>query len=94
MSGWFARGLATFTNGVNAGRAVEVKRHDLTAGVATIELWQELPAAPAIGDLFQITAGCDKHLATCRAKFNNVANHRGFPHMPGNDFVTSFAKRS
>ncbi len=91
---WFARGLATFTSGVNQGRAIEVKRHDLAAGVATIELWQELPAAPAVGDTFQITAGCDKHLATCRDKFANVANFRGFPHMPGNDYVTSFARGS
>ena len=93
-SGWFARGLATFTSGINQRRAIEVKRHDLSAGLATIELWQELPAMPAAGDRFQITAGCDKHLATCRSKFSNVANFRGFPHMPGNDFVTSFARGS
>jgi uncharacterized phage protein (TIGR02218 family) len=92
VSGWFARGLATFSSGVNQGRAVEVKRHNLAAGLVSIELWQELPAVPAAGDTFQITAGCDKHLATCRSKFSNVANFRGFPHMPGNDYVTSFAR--
>ena len=93
-SGWFARGLLTFTSGVNLGRAIEVKRHDLTSAIVTIELWQELPAVPLIGDLVTITAGCDKHLGTCRAKFNNAVNYRGFPHMPGNDFVTSLARRS
>jgi uncharacterized phage protein (TIGR02218 family) len=37
------------------------------------------------GATFQIFAGCDKRVATCRAKFANAVNFRGFPHMPGND---------
>jgi uncharacterized phage protein (TIGR02218 family) len=90
---WFGRGLVTFSSGANAGRAMEVKRHDNSAGVVTLELWQELAAIPGVGDAFQVTAGCDKHLATCRDRFANVANFRGFPHMPGNDFVTSFASQ-
>jgi uncharacterized phage protein (TIGR02218 family) len=92
-SNWFSRGLVTFTGGANAGRSMEVKRHDNSAGVITLELWQELAATPGVGDAFQVTAGCDKHLATCRDRFANVANFRGFPHMPGNDFVTSFASQ-
>ena len=39
------------------------------------------------GDAFTITAGCDKQFATCQAKFANAVNFRGFPHMPGNDYV-------
>ena len=31
--------------------------------------------------------GCDRQLSTCRDRFDNVANFRGFPHIPGNDFV-------
>jgi uncharacterized phage protein (TIGR02218 family) len=89
---WFTRGLLTFTSGANAGHAVEVKRHELRDGVVTIELWQEPGEMPAAGHTFTVTAGCDKQLATCRAKFANVVNFRGFPHMPGNDFVTSFAR--
>jgi uncharacterized phage protein (TIGR02218 family) len=41
----------------------------------------------AAGDDFVVTAGCDKQMATCRNVFNNLNNFRGFPHMPGNDFV-------
>ena len=48
---WFARGLATFTSGANAGRAMEVKRHSLDAGIVTIELWQELGSTPAVGEI-------------------------------------------
>jgi uncharacterized phage protein (TIGR02218 family) len=42
---------------------------------------------------FLIRAGCDKRIATCRAKFGNVVNFRGFPHMPGQDAVLRYATR-
>lgn len=90
--GWFTRGLATFTSGANNGRAVEIKRHTFSDGMVTLELWQEPGEMLAVSDTFTVTAGCDKQLQTCRAKFANVVNFRGFPHMPGNDFVTSFAR--
>ena len=34
--------------------------------------------------------GCDRALATCRDRFANVVNFRGFPHIPGNDFVLRY----
>ena len=88
---WFTRGLLRFTNGANAGLAFEVKRHVAT-DPATIELWQQPTDPIAIGDLFTVTAGCDKHPATCAGRFSNFTNYRGFPHMPGNDFVTAVAR--
>lgn len=30
---------------------------------------------------------CDKRFETCRARFQNAANFRGFPDMPGDDFL-------
>lgn len=36
--------------------------------------------------------GCDRALATCRDRFGNVANFRGFPHIPGNDFVLRYPR--
>ena len=42
------------------------------------------------GDAFAITAGCDKQFATCKAKFANGINFRGFPYMAGNDTVVSY----
>lgn len=30
---------------------------------------------------------CDQRFETCKARFGNVQNFRGFPHMPGNDAV-------
>ena len=77
------------TSGNTAGRAREVKRHAVRGSAVLIELWQPLGGTPSSGDTFTLTAGCDKSLATCRDKFANVANYRGFPHMPGNDFLSS-----
>jgi uncharacterized phage protein (TIGR02218 family) len=87
-SGWFTHGLLTFTSGAAEGQAVEVKQHAVVAGAVSLELWSpaRLPLTP--GQTFVVTAGCDKRIATCQAKFANVANFRGFPHMPGNDFLT------
>jgi uncharacterized phage protein (TIGR02218 family) len=88
--GWFTAGRLTFTSGANAGLAVEVKSH--RAGDETvIELWQAMPEALAAGDAFTVTAGCDKRFATCRERFDKAVNFRGFPHIPGNDFVTGYA---
>lgn len=36
--------------------------------------------------------GCDRQLGTCRDRFGNVANFRGFPHIPGNDFVLKYPR--
>jgi len=90
-SGWFTRGLLTFSSGANTGLAFEVKQH--TSGPNTLfALWQEPPSAIQAGDTFAVIAGCDKQLTTCSAKFSNTANFRGFPHMPGNDFLSSVAR--
>lgn len=93
-NGWFAGGKLVWTSGANAGRAMEIKRHALSAGVVTLELWQPMSEALAIGNTFTVTAGCDKQFASCKAKFANAANFRGFPYMPGNDAVTSYPSRA
>jgi uncharacterized phage protein (TIGR02218 family) len=84
--GWFSAGRLTFSSGANSGLSVEVKSHRKSA-VARLVLWQAMPEPIAAGDTFVVTAGCDKRFETCRARFNNTVNFRGFPHIPGNDFV-------
>jgi cell wall-associated NlpC family hydrolase len=42
------------------------------------------------GDAFTIRPGCDKSFATCRAKFANSINFRGFPYVPGTDQVLRY----
>ena len=91
-SGWFTRGLLSFTSGAASGQAIEVKMHSLAGGTVTLELWQPAHLPLETGQTFTVTAGCDKQLETCRAKFANAENFRGFPHMPGNDFLTVVAR--
>jgi uncharacterized phage protein (TIGR02218 family) len=88
--GWFSRGRLAWTSGANDGFAVEVKEHR-AEGAVTLSLWQIAPEPMSPGDAFTVTAGCDKRFDTCREKFGNALNFRGFPHMPGNDFVTAYA---
>ena len=90
-AGWFERGKLGFTSGANEGAAMEVKAHALVPGGTRLELWRRMARPVAEGDTFAVTAGCDKQFATCRAKFANGVNFRGFPHMPGNDFVVARA---
>ena len=92
-AGWFERGRLTWTSGGNAGRAAEVRSHRNAGGTVTIELWQPMHHAIAAADGFLVTAGCDKLFSTCRAKFANGVNFRGFPHMPGNDFALTYARQ-
>lgn len=87
--GWFTGGKVVWTSGANANRAMEVKRHGVSSLGVSVELWQAMSEAVAPGDTFVVTAGCDKQFATCKAKFANAANFRGFPYMPGNDVVTA-----
>lgn len=93
-SDWFTQGLLTFTSGAASGQKIEVKSHSVTEAAVMLELWQE-PRGPLVaGQTFRVSAGCDKHLETCGVKFSNAVNFRGFPHMPGNDFLTRIVSRS
>lgn len=90
-SGWFGNGILTWTSGANNGRSVEVKIHTIDAySVVLIELWQQTSENIASGDDFTIVAGCDKTFNTCRDKFDNLVNFRGFPHIPGNKLITGY----
>lgn len=88
---WFTAGRLVWTAGANAGLAVEVKRHRIDGADVILELWQAMPEPLAEGDAFVVTAGCDKRFSTCHARFANAVNFRGFPHIPGNDFVMRYA---
>lgn len=83
QDGWFARGRLIWS----AGGAAEVALHRVQTDNAVIELLDAPGAALAVGASFAIIAGCDKRFETCRGKFANTLNFRGFPHMPGNDAV-------
>jgi uncharacterized phage protein (TIGR02218 family) len=79
--GWFARGKLTWA----AGGESEVASHRVEGANAVLELLDAPGVALEVGAAFTVYAGCDKRIETCRAKFANSLNFRGFPHMPGND---------
>ncbi len=94
-SGWFQGGRIEWLTGPNSGAIAEVKSHQKSgATTARLITWRAFASPPAIGDQFKITAGCDKRFSTCRNKFSNQANFRGFPHIPGNDFLISAPQRN
>lgn len=93
VTDFFSRGKLTWTSGPNVGRAIEIKSHALASGVCSIEVWQEPVDALGVGHTFSLTAGCDKQPKTCRDRFTNFVNYRGFCYMPGNDYTTSYVNR-
>lgn len=85
-NGIFTNGKITFTSGANAGISMEVKEYSFKAGTGgTITLVLPMPYAIVAGNTYSLQKGCDKTLATCFSRFNNVVNFRGEPHVPGMD---------
>ncbi len=85
--GFFAGGQVRFTSGGNAGVRVEIRAQAVRSGGVVLTLWQPMGLPIQVGDGVSLRAGCDKQFSTCRTRFGNTINFRGFPHMPGNDFV-------
>lgn len=95
VSGYYDLGTITFTSGVNAGVSRAVK-HFTAGSPSTIVLARPFSVAPAIGDTFTMTPGCDKavvlpvpsanagdvRFGTCNAKFNNLLHAKAFPFVP------------
>ncbi|TVQ55954.1 MAG: DUF2163 domain-containing protein [Rhodobacteraceae bacterium] len=88
-AGWFARGRLAWLTGANAGLEAAVRADE---GGGVLALWAP-PVRPAVaGDAFAVTAGCDKRFETCRTRFGNTLNFRGFPHVPGDDWVAAWPR--
>ncbi|MEO1549371.1 MAG: DUF2163 domain-containing protein [Pseudomonadota bacterium] len=89
-SGWFAGGTLTWVTGENAGRVDMIRSDSGPAGARVVALWQPLRAPAALGDQVRMTAGCAKTQEVCTDKFSNFINFRGFPHIPGEDWVLAY----
>lgn len=87
---YFDHGRVDWLAGANAGRSMEVKAH-ATGGVIELEIAMQRDIE--VGDTFEIVAGDDHRLETCRDKFSNIVNYRGFNYMPGNDALVQRGSR-
>lgn len=83
--GWYDHGEVQFTTGRNVDLWRPVRRY--LDGNRDFHLQIPFPFPIEAGDVATIVAGCDRTAATCRAKFNNMANHRGEPFWPSDDQI-------
>lgn len=81
--GYFNDGVLTWVTGNNANLLSEIKASLLLNG--QIMLWLRTGLDIQTGDTFTIVPGCNKQPSTCRDRYNNLINFRGFDTMPGNE---------
>jgi uncharacterized phage protein (TIGR02218 family) len=90
--GWFGFGTVAWSAGQRAGLRDRVVSHQRLGAVDVFGFGVPVGDWVVEDDAFVATAGCDRRLATCREKFGNVPNFRGFPHVPGSDFVLRYPR--
>lgn len=88
----FEGGLLTAQSGSLAGTSFAIRAHGRQEGVEQLDLWEALQQPLETGVSVTLTAGCDKRFATCRDRFDNQLNFRGFPHIPGSDSLLVVAR--
>jgi uncharacterized phage protein (TIGR02218 family) len=85
---YYSLGRLTFLTGVNATNPRTTYYVKYSSAAGEIQLIRPLPGVPAIGDTFQVSAGCPHTLAACsntNAAVGPVLNNRG--RFKGEPFV-------
>lgn len=90
--GWFGLGTAAWSSGKRNGLADRIMHHARIGGVDIVSFAAPVGDWVVSGDTLVMRAGCDRRFSTCRTKFANAVNFRGFPHIPGNDFVLRYPR--
>ncbi|MDX1699240.1 MAG: DUF2163 domain-containing protein [Melioribacteraceae bacterium] len=81
-NGYYDLGLVIW----DAGSINEYFRMDVKTFLSAqgkVELYEPMPFNIQAGDQATIITGCDKKWETCRDRYNNKLNFRGFPHLYG-----------
>lgn len=91
-SGFFDFGIITMTgtSSLNSGISRDIKVYVPGQFV----LHEPFPHPVMAGDTYTVTAGCDKTFPTCRDRFNNVVNFRGFPYVLGTDKIIQVGRHN
>jgi uncharacterized phage protein (TIGR02218 family) len=83
----YAYGRLRWITGANSGLESPV----LLSTGQRLTLREPPPYPAGVGDLVEISEGCDKSFTTCTSRFANALNFRGEPHLPGIDLLTRYA---
>lgn len=89
----FAFGAGVWTSGRRNGLRDGVLAHQRVGGSDILGFGVALGDWIEVGDTLTVTAGCDRRFETCRSRFGNAVNFRGFPHIPGSDYVLRYPRR-
>jgi uncharacterized phage protein (TIGR02218 family) len=89
-AGWFRGGTLTVLSGAAAGIVAHIKSDRLAGVGRRVVLWEAIRSTIVSGDAVRLVAGCDKRPETCRTKFANFVNFRGFPSIPGEDWLMAY----
>lgn len=74
----YQQGRILFLTGPNTGLSRTVRSSDSTS----FEVIPPLPVAPASGNTFRASFGCDLSHGTCETRFNNLGRFKGTPFVP------------
>ncbi|WP_147125201.1 DUF2163 domain-containing protein [Shimia ponticola] len=91
---WFERGRLDVVTGAGAGLTGVIRSDAISENQRVIGLVEPIRASVAAGDTVRLIAGCDKRSSTCAEKFSNILNFRGFPFIPGDDWITTVPRKS
>lgn len=89
-AGDFRGGQARVVGGALAGTRFRLRDDRFMMGERQLLAWRPLPEALSTGTTLHLTVGCDHRFSTCRQRFGNAARFCGFPHMPGEDWATTY----
>ncbi len=93
-NGYFSFGKAIWLDGERKNKADIITKHNNIDNQSHISFSEPIRDWVKIGDSLTIYAGCNRHFDTCRDKFSNIINFRGFPHIPGDDFILRYPTKS
>jgi uncharacterized phage protein (TIGR02218 family) len=86
VDGRFLFGRMRYLGGANCGLGSVI----LAVNGTQVSLRDRPPSAIEAGTVVHLREGCDKTFATCVSRFQNGANFRGEPHLPGTDLLTRY----
>ncbi|WP_240804398.1 DUF2163 domain-containing protein [Qingshengfaniella alkalisoli] len=90
---WLSGGVVEVLTGAAEGLHAHIQSAEDTSEGLKLTLWDSFRVPLAEHDRVKLTVGCDKRATSCRERFANFLNFRGFPHIPGEDWLAAVPNR-